>query len=110
MARWAFLDTETGDWIEVKPGTITLAKSNQLRNAAIGVLKSWDLGDINNNFDYFTIALDNLRDALHPNECARCHHSHKELPWSEKDKEDGTCWDTSGPLICGCPKFISVLE
>jgi len=24
VTRWAFLDTETGDWIEVAPGTATL--------------------------------------------------------------------------------------
>lgn len=38
--------------------------------------------------------------------CAFCHHGHTEAAWSDKDPDDGTCWN-AGALVCGCPKFIT---
>lgn len=39
--------------------------------------------------------------------CASCNHRHDEAAWSSQDPDDGTCWATAGPLVCGCPKFIT---
>ena len=39
--------------------------------------------------------------------CAVCEHGHTEFAWSDRDPDDGTCWSTAGPLVCGCPKFIT---
>lgn len=38
--------------------------------------------------------------------CAACHHSHSDGSWTERDPNDGTCWN-AGSLVCGCPKFIT---
>lgn len=38
--------------------------------------------------------------------CASCKHGHTEAAWSDRDPDDGTCWN-AGSLVCGCPKFIT---
>jgi hypothetical protein len=38
--------------------------------------------------------------------CVRCGHGHNEGSWSDRDPDDGTCWN-AGSLVCGCPKFIT---
>jgi hypothetical protein len=38
--------------------------------------------------------------------CAFCKHGHTEAAWSDRDENDGTCWN-AGALVCGCPKFIT---
>ena len=38
--------------------------------------------------------------------CASCKHPHSEGAWSDRDPDDGTCWN-AGSLVCGCPKFIT---
>jgi hypothetical protein len=38
--------------------------------------------------------------------CQYCGHGHTEAAWSDRDPDDGTCWN-AGSLVCGCPKFIT---